>query len=147
MADALRYLTNTAEATTYQPEPCGNVTSAKLTQACDDAEDAVDAYLAQHGCTTPLTLASFDDTQQDLLKRATAKMVAAILFSQHNMTMEHAKQVRLDAEGLLDEFRAHVPTTLLGSPSTDYRLGVVNAQEEYVTDWNEPNESFENADE
>jgi len=130
MADTLRYLSNTAEATSYQPEPLGAVTAAKLTTACDVAEDEVDKYLANRGLSTPITIDDLDDTQQDILKRAVAMMVAAVLFEQHSNTIEQGNIWRRRAERKLDDLVAHAN---LGHTTVQRRLGVVNWQEEYVT--------------
>ena len=143
MADALRYLATTAEAKSYEVEPLSAVTSAKLETACDLGEDAVDQYLAGKGMTTPITLASLADTQQDLLKRAAAKMVGYILYSQHQQ-YAMAKIVKKSAEALLDKFIAAAD---LDHTTVVSHMGVVNAQEEYVDDWNDPNDTLENMDE
>lgn len=144
MADALRYLANTAEATTYQPEPLSAVTSAKLTQACDMAEDAVDKYLALKGIDSPLTLNDLADTQQDLLKRAVSMMVAAMLFEQHINTAMQGDRWHKRAEEKLDEF---IGQANLGQTTAQTRLGIANYQEEYVDNWDDPNETLKNMDE
>lgn len=140
---ALRYLTDTDEAVSLQPEPLGSVTSAKLTTACDMAEDEVDRYLANQGIATPITLASLDQTQKDLLKRATAKMVEFVLFDQHGPKAAVDK-AKAEAEQKMDEFIDHAD---LSHTTVQTRLGIANWQREYQDDAENPNQTIENMDE
>lgn len=146
MADAFRYLADAAEAATLQPEPLDSVTSAKLTTACDLGEDAVDSYLSKMGIDTPISvtqLAAMQDTQKDELKRATAKMVAYVIYSQHG-PKKMADLTKLEAEKILDTWKSHVD---ISHTSAETRLGIANYQKEHIDDWEDPNETVESMDE
>ena len=143
MAITYRYLADEADAAALQPAPLNSVTPAKLTIACGIAENEVDKYLGTKGIATPITLSGLDATQQGELKQCVAKMVAAVLFSQHDVRGAATKN-KADAESMLDEFISHAD---LGHSAVQSSLGIVNAQVEYIIDWNDPNSTAENMDE
>ena len=143
MAWAGRYLDDTTEAKKYQVVPLSDATTTLLENACDIAEDAVDRYLGGKSITTPVVVAGLATTQQEQLKRAVAKMVAHVLYSQHNL-WGVAKLEKDAAKVLLDEFIAEAD---LSHTTVTSHMGTVNAQEEYVDDWGDPNSTLENMDE
>jgi hypothetical protein len=136
---ANRYLADAAAARVLQPQPLTDATDTKVGSAIEDAEDLVDAYLGSKGVTVPIT----GDDITDLLKKATATMVAAVLYKGHNMLVI-GEETEEEAHQLLDKF---IATTDLDITSPVVYPEVSNYQENFISDHNEPNETIEAMDE
>ena len=80
--DMGNYIDTIAEGRLLQPVPLIDAEDAKVTQSLLDAEDLVNAYLSAHGVTVPVTGVAITD----LLKIATAIMIAADLYCGHGQS-------------------------------------------------------------
>ena len=136
---AFRYLASLIEARALQPVPLTEATDAKLTQSIDDAEDLTDAYLDEHGVTTPITSTAINN----MLKIAVAVMTAADLYCGHGQS-SLCKEWTDKAWAKLDEYMAK---TDLGITAPMSAPGLANYQEEFIDDWAEVNDTLENMDE
>jgi hypothetical protein len=141
--DALRYLADIDEARKLQTNPLTEATDTRVTEACRTAEDLIDQELGKRSIATPITITNLDKSQQDLLKLATARMVAVVLFEQDGPQAQ-ADKAYTRAMKTLNDFITHAD---LDHTTVQSRAGIVNYQEEFVNDWNEVNETIENMDE
>ena len=137
---ANRYLVDNAEAIKYQPQPLNEADTAILTQAVIDAEDKIDGILSkEYGIITPITGADITT----LLKRACAKLVAAILYSGADQNIQAGNEEKA-AMGIIKEY---VSKTDLDHGEPISAPDIINYQEEFISDWNDPNATAEAMDE
>jgi hypothetical protein len=134
------YINTIATARSLQPVPLTEAVDAKVTQSLTDAEVLVDSYLEEKGVqTVPVT----GDAITEQLKIATALMIAADLYCGHGQS-DLCKEYKQKAYDALDEY---LDTTDLDITTPMSAPTVANYQEEFIEDWNEPNDTVEAMDE